>query len=186
MAGWWWAVLSAGGLAAAGFYGALKSPLVRARVDRRLLCVPLIGQLVSKLEVARIAHTLAALLNSGIPILNAIQATRETAKNVAMRSTFDDMLKGVSAGDTLANCLERTSLYPAMVVNLVRTGEETGELPAMLTELAAIYEDEAERTVNGAAKLLEPALILVMGLVIAGIVSAVVLPIFRANTLVAS
>jgi general secretion pathway protein F len=186
MAGWWWAMLAAGALAAAAGYLALQNPALRTRLDRGLLRTPLFGQLILKVEVARISHTLAALLNSGVPILDVLRATRETAKNRALRGTFDDLLSGVAAGDTLASGLARSGLYPPMMVNLVRTGEETGELPAMLAELAAIYEDEAERTVTGTVKLLEPVLILIMGLVIAGIVAAVILPIFRANTLVAT
>jgi general secretion pathway protein F len=185
MAGWWWAVLAAGALATAVAYVAFQNKGLRARLDRWLLRAPLIGPLLLKVEVARISHTLAALLNSGVPILEVLRATRETAKNRAIRGTFDDLLDGVVAGDTVASGLAKSGLYPAMMVNLVRTGEETGELPAMLAELAAIYEDEAERTVTATVKLLEPVLILVMGLVIAGIVAAVILPIFRANTLVA-
>jgi general secretion pathway protein F len=186
MAAWWWALLLAGALAAAVAYVALRNQAVRERADRRLLRAPLIGQTLLKVEIARISHTFAALLTSGIPILDVIRATRETAKNLAMRRTFDVMYKGVSAGGTLASSMESSGLYPPMVINLIRTGEDSGELPEMLRELAAIYEDEAERTVTATVKLLEPMLILVMGIVIAGIVAAVILPIFQANTIVAN
>jgi general secretion pathway protein F len=186
MSSWWWALLSAAALAAVLAYAALRNQAVRERVDRRLLRAPLIGPTLLKLEIARVSHTFSALLNSGIPILDVIRATRETARNLAMRRTFDSMFKGVSAGETLASSMESSGLYPPMVINLIRTGEDTGELPEMLRELAAIYEDEAERTVTATVKLLEPMLILVMGVVIAGIVAAVILPIFQANTIVAN
>lgn len=186
MAAWWWALLA--GIAAAGLLArlALRRPALRERFDRRLLALPFFGAVVLKVEVARVSHTFAALLNAGIPILNVIRVTRETARNLAMRRTFDVMLEGVSSGDTLAASMERAGIYPPLVVNLVRTGEDTGELPEMLREVASIYEDEAERAIIATVKLLEPLLILVMGGVIACIVAAVILPIFRANTMVAT
>jgi type IV pilus assembly protein PilC len=181
---WWWAVLvgigAAGSLAVTG----MRKRGIREKVDRGILGVPVVGPMVLKVEIARIAHTFAALLNSGVPILEALHATGETARNLAMKGTFDVLVREISSGQMLAEAMEATRLYPPMVVNLIRTGEETGELPEMLTELSDIYEDEAERTVTAAVKLLEPMLIMVMGGIIAGIVAAVILPIFRINAVV--
>lgn len=184
LAQWWWAVLLGTGLAAVGAYALLRRPGVRAAADRQLLRVPLIGDVVMKVEVARIAHTFAALLHSGVRVLEALQITGETARNLAIRRSFGPIIEGVSAGEPLATMVQRARIYPPIMINLIATGEETGELPEMLQELAAIYDEEAERAVTGAVKLLEPVLIIVLGSVIAGIVAAVILPIFRANAMV--
>jgi type II secretory pathway component PulF len=146
--------------------------------------MPVIGPLLLRLELARISRTLAALLAGGIRIVEAVRATADTVGNRALRRTFEPIARGLTAGETLASGLEKTGMYPPLVINLVRTGEETGELPEMLNELATIYRDESERAVTGAVRLLEPMLILIMGGIIAGIVAAVILPIFQANMMV--
>lgn len=181
---WWWAVV--GGLTVAVLAGmaALRHQHLREQVDRTLLRLPVLGGMFLKLEVARVAHTLAALLQGGVRIIEALRVTGETARNTAIRRTFEPMTQAVSTGQTLAEAVEKAKVYPPMVLNLIRTGEDTGELPEMLQELAAIYEDEAERAVNGAVKLLEPTLIVVMGLIIAGIVAAVILPIFHSSAII--
>jgi len=183
---WWWAVLMGVFLAAGLLLAALRRRTIRLKIDRRLLRLPIFGPMLQKVEIARISHTFATLLNSGVPILDALRSTGDTARNLAMKATFPELIKGISAGQTLGEALDKTALYPPLVVNLIRTGEDTGELPEMLSELSSIYEEEAERTVTGAVKLLEPLLIVLMGSVIAGIVAAVILPIFRINAMVAS
>jgi type II secretory pathway component PulF len=183
---WWWAVVVAVAAVVSLACALLRKRSIRETVDRRLIRLPLFGPMLLKVEIARISHTFAALLNSGVPILDALRATGDTARNLAMKGTFPNLVKGISSGQTLAEAMDKTGLYPPMVVNLIRTGEDTGELPEMLTELSSIYEDEAERTVTAAVKLLEPLLIVFMGGIIAGIVAAVILPIFRINAMVAN
>ncbi len=184
MAAWWWAVLA--GLLAGCLLGLLmlRRPPVRERFDRWLLTLPVFGPMFLKLEVARIARTLGELLAGGVRIIQALRVTGETARNLAIRRTFATMASEVATGKPLAEAMQQSDVYPAMVISLVQTGEETGDLAEMLGELAAIYEEEAERAVNGSVKLLEPTLIVVMGLVIAGIVAAVILPIFQSSALV--
>ncbi|MCY2951750.1 MAG: type II secretion system F family protein [Planctomycetota bacterium] len=183
---WWWAVVVAVAAVVSLACALLRKRSIREKVDRRLIRLPLFGPMLLKVEIARISHTFAALLNSGVPILDALRVTGDTARNLAMKGTFPNLVKGISSGQTLAEAMDKTGLYPPMVVNLIRTGEDTGELPEMLTELSSIYEDEAERTVTGTVKLLEPLLIVLMGGIIAGIVAAVILPIFRINAMVAN
>ena len=184
MASWWWAVLTAVAVLAILVHFVLKRPAVRDVVDRRLLRVPVLGSMFLRLEVARISRTLGALVDGGVRILDALRITAGTAKNLAVKRSFSSVIDGVAAGGSLADLLAQARLYPPLVVNLVRTGENTGELPEMLKELSAIYEDEAERAVTGAVKLLEPMLIVVMGGIIASIVAAVILPVFQANATV--
>ncbi len=184
LSSWWWAVLI--GLLAGIMFVVmiLRRPSVRRRVDRALLGLPILGQVFLKLEVSRISRTLSALLTGGVEILSALRITGQTVRNRAIGVTFSSMIEGISAGETLAACAEKAGVYPPLMVNLIRTGEDTGELPEMLAELSAIYEEEAERTVGSAVKLLEPILIIVMGGIIAAIVGAVMLPVFEANAMV--
>ena len=181
---WWWAALAGIAAAILVVWLLLRHESVRLKTDRLMLRLPVIGPMFLKLAISRIARTLGALVGGGVPILTSLRITGETVRNRAIKATFAPMVAGVSTGDSLAAAASRTSLYPPLMVGLIRTGEETGELAEMLNELAAIYEEEAERAVSGAVKLLEPALIIVMGTVIAGIVSAVMLPVFQANVMV--
>jgi general secretion pathway protein F len=184
MSTWWWAVLA--GLAAAmlSAWGLLRRAAVRLSADRLLLRLPVVGPMFLKVEISRIARTLSALVGGGVAILSALRITGETVRNLAVRATFGPMISGVSTGQAVATAASKAGLYPPLMINLIRTGEDTGELPEMLTELAGIYEEEAERAVSGAVRLLEPALIVVMGAVITGIVAAVMLPVFQANAMV--
>lgn len=181
LASWWWTVLLGLSVGILLVFASLRNIAVREKIDRSILRIPVLGPMLCKLETAQIAHTLAVLLNSGIPILEALRITGATVKNLAFRVTFNFVVHDVSTGEGLAPAMAKSGIYPSLVINLIRTGEETGELPEMLEELSDIYEDEAERAVTGAVKLLEPVLICVMGGVIAGIVAAVILPIFRTN-----
>jgi general secretion pathway protein F len=181
---WWWAILLGAitGAMVAGF--ALRRPKCRLHVDVLLLRMPVMGPMCLRIEVARIGRTLAALLAGGVRVIEALEVTGQTARNLKVRGTFAGVLAAVSAGESLATAFTRAQVFPPMMINLIRTGEDSGELPEMLEELSAIYEDEADRAVNGAVKLLEPMLILVMGGVIAAIVAAVILPVFQAHAMV--
>jgi type II secretory pathway component PulF len=183
-AAFWWLALLGGAGALFGATWLLRQSAVRLRVDRTVLRFPVAGRVIMKLEVSRIAQTLGALLDSGIGMIAALRITGQTARNRAVGQVFSSVIERVGHGDTLATALVQCGLFPPMVLSLVQTGEDSGQLPEMLAELAQIYEDESERAITGAVRLLEPLLIVVMGGVIAGIVAAVMLPIFRANALV--
>ena len=180
---WWWAVL-AGALATTtcGLV-AMRKSVVKKRIDVRILKIPVLGEMFLKLEVARVSRTLGALIGGGVRMINALLITGRTAKNLAIRETFKQISDKVATGSPLADAIHECGIYPPMVESLIRTGENTGELPEMLQELADIYENESERAVNGAVKLLEPTLIVIMGLIIAGIVAAVIMPIFQSNAM---
>lgn len=184
LADWWWAVLLCIGISIAFVSVILRRASVREKVDRCMLRLPVLGQMFLKLEICRISRTLGALLNGGVRMLDALRATAATARNGAIRRTFPAMIKGVSSGESLASVVEDAGVFPSLMINLIRTGEHTGDLPDMLVELSSIYEDEAERSVTGAVKLIEPILIVLVGGIVAGIVAAVMLPVFEANTMV--
>jgi general secretion pathway protein F len=181
---WWPLVLGATFAAAAMCWGILRRPAGRTRFDRMVLGLPVIGDVLMKVEVARITQTLSAMLKGGIQIVDALRVTESVTRNRAIRTTFKDICAKVTAGQPLALAFSQAGIYPIMLVNLLRTGEETGELPEMLQEVEAIYTEESTRSLEAAVKILEPVLIIVMGAIIACIVAAVMLPIFRSNALV--
>lgn len=184
LAQWWWLVIGGVVFLILGILLLLRREAIRTNVDRRILRLPIVGKMLLKLEVARIAHTLSALVSGGIGILQALRITGQVAHNSWLKSTFGPIVKEVAKGESLADAAEKTKAYPPLMTNLIRTAEGTGELPEMLMELSRIYEEEAERAVTGAVKLLEPILIVSMGGVISAIVAAVMLPIFQANAMV--
>lgn len=184
LAHWWWALLCGIGGGILLLLAMLRRQAPRQAVDGYLLRLPVLGTMYMKLEVSRITQTLASLLRSGLPMLETLRITGDTVRNQAIKAVFPAMINGVTHGQTLADAVNDTETFPVLTVNMIRTGEDAGELVRMLGELADVYEEEASRAVTGAVKLLEPTLIVLMGLVISGIVAAVMLPIFQTNAIV--
>lgn len=181
LAGFWWAVLlgvAAFGVALAGLG---RNAAFGTWLSRVTLATPLLGPLVTRLETARIARTLGALLHGGVQIVPALAIATRTVRNRAIAATLPAASTSIAGGGPLADAFEASGRFPRLMTDLVRTGEQTGDLTGMLQELAELYEDEAERAVGGAVKLLEPVLILGMGLVVSAIVGAVMLPILTLN-----
>jgi len=151
---------------------------VRKLVDRAILKIWLIGDLVTKVNVARFARTLGTLITSGVPILQALKITKETLSNSVFQNAVDKVYDSIKEGDTIAAPLDETKVFPAMVVNMIDVGEETGALDQMLVKVADIYDDEVEVAVEAMLQLMEPAIIIVLGGVIGFIVVSLYLPIF--------
>lgn len=142
------------------------------------LKLPLIGDLVTKVSVARFARTLGTLLTSGVPILQALKITREVISNSVIADAVQKVHDSIKEGDTISAPLEESKVFPAMVVNMIDVGEETGALDSMLNKVADIYDNEVEIAVESMLSLMEPALILVLGGIIGFIVVSLYLPIF--------
>ncbi len=155
-----------------------KFHAVRRFRDRVVLKIPLIGDLVTKVSVARFARTLGTLITSGVPILQALKITKETIGNEIIQDAVDKVHDSVKEGDTIAAPLDQTKVFPAMVVNMIDVGEETGSLDAMLNKVADIYDAEVEAAVEAMLSLMEPAIIIVLGGIIGFIVVSLYLPIF--------
>jgi general secretion pathway protein F len=169
------------------FYGwrtALKNPATKMRWHTWLLSAPLYGKFERSLNTARFASTLAITTGSGVPILKALQTSRDTLSNVAMRQQVDTAATSVREGVSLARALAAHKHFPPMLIHMIRAGEVTGELPAMLERAASAQEQDLERRAMTIAGLLEPALILAMGVVVLLIVLAVLMPIIEINQLV--
>ena len=163
---------------------ALKNPDIKLRWHTWLLTAPLYGKFERSLNTARFASTLAITTGSGVPILRALQTSRDTLSNVAMRQQVEEATASVREGVGLARALSAHKHFPPMLIHMIRAGEITGELPAMLERASNAQEQDLERRALTIAGLLEPALILAMGVVVLLIVLAVLMPIIEINQLV--
>jgi len=163
---------------------ALQNIALKTRWHTWLLTAPLYGKFERSLNTARFASTLAITTGSGVPILRALETSRDTLTNVAMQQLVEEASDAVREGVSLARALSAQKHFPPMLIHMIRAGEITGELPAMLNRAASAQEADLERRTLTIAGLLEPALILAMGLVVLLIVLAVLMPIIEINQLV--
>ena len=181
---WGWAVLMVGAAAAIGWRAALRAPSVKLAWHTRALKLPIAGRLLSGLETARFASTLAILVASGVPLIRALEAGAQTLSNDALRHNVQDAIGRVREGVPLARALAAAGRFPPLMVHLIASGEATGALAEMLERAARTLSSETERRALALTSLLEPLLILVMGAIVLLIVLAVMLPIIEINQLV--
>jgi len=171
-------------LAAFAWRRALKDPGLKRRWHSWLLTAPVYGKFERSLNTARFASTLAITTGSGVPILRALDTSRDTLSNVAMKELVEEASASVREGVSLARALSAQKHFPPMLIHMIRAGEITGELPAMLERAANSQQQDLERRTLTIAGLLEPVLILAMGVVVLLIVLAVLMPIIEINQLV--
>ena len=176
-----WAMLAALILLAIGSRFALANAALRQRFDAAWLRLPLVGRLARGYNAARFAGTLAMLAAAGVPILRALQAAAETLGNTAMRADALDALVLVREGAPLASAMAQKKRFPGLVSMFARLGEQTGQLPLMLQRAANQLSLEVQRRAMALATILEPLLIVAMGLVVMLIVLAVLMPIIQLN-----
>ncbi len=163
---------------------ALRDEQAKMRWHSWLLTAPLVGRFERSLNTSRFASTLAITISSGVPILRALQTSRDTLSNVAMRRQVEEATASVREGVGLARALSAHQHFPPLLIHMIRAGEVTGELPQMLNRAAQMQEQDLERRALTIAGLLEPMLILAMGVVVLLIVLAVLMPIIEINQLV--
>jgi len=179
-----WLLLLAAVAGGVGLRVALKAPALRYQFDAAWLGIPVVGKLARSFNTARFASTLAMLAGAGVPILKALQAAADTLSNQAMRQDAQDALVAVREGAPLASALAQKKRFPPLLSMFARLGEQTGQLPLMLQRAATQLSTEVQRRAMGLATLLEPLLIVAMGLIVMLIVLAVLLPIIEMNQLV--
>jgi general secretion pathway protein F len=182
--GYWFLVILGAG---AAFWGAkryMKTPKGRESRDRFFLSAPLTGKLFTKFYMAGFARTLGSLLESGIPILSALEMTRRVLNQSVFEKALTGAIKDVTEGMALSASLKNSGVFPGVLVHLITTGEKSGDLPGLLLKAAASYEREFESSLQRSLTLLEPALILAMGVVVGFIVLAILLPIFELNQVI--
>ncbi len=183
LAGYWWAILI--GLGVFGFiiWRALQDEAIRLRFDTAWLRFPLIGRLTRDLHAARMARTLSTMVASRLPLLEGLVLTGQTINNRRLRLASDEIVEAVRGGGSLSAALKRTGMFPPLLVYLAASGESSGQLDAMLERAADYLEREFDGFTASALSLLEPAIIVVMGVVVAAIVLSILLPILQLETL---
>jgi type IV pilus assembly protein PilC len=150
----------------------------RMRVDRMLLKLPILGPILRKIAVARFCRTLSTLLTSGVPILDGLDITAKTSGNALIESGIQQVRSKIERGESIAQPLRSTGLFPPMVAQMIGAGESTGALDTMLAKIADFYEDEVDVAIAGMLTLLEPIMICFLGVIVGGIVIAMYMPLF--------
>ncbi|MDQ5908840.1 MAG: ral secretion pathway protein [Pseudomonadota bacterium] len=161
----------------------LSQPASRARWDRWFLSLPLFGDLIAKVETARLTRTLGTLIGNGVSLLNALTIVRETLTNQVLATALGEVSEHVKTGRGLAEPLQEAGNFPKLAVQMIRVGEETGQLQEMLLQVAETYDGEVQTAVKRMLTLLEPALILGLGVIIAGIIMSILVAILSLNEL---
>lgn len=170
------------GIPVAVFYGIktlYKTPKGRLELDRLMLNLPVIGDVIRKGAVARFCSTFSTLSAAGVPILEALDTVAETAGNLVIENVILKCKDSISQGRTLTEPLEESGIFPIMVTQMISIGEQTGTLEEMLSKIAEFYAEEVDTAVEGMTALMEPAIMAFLGVVIGGLVIAMYLPIFK-------
>ena len=183
LAGWWWALLIVVALAVAGFARALAQPAFRLRFDGFVLRLPLLGKMVRDVHAAQIARTLGTMIEARLPLVDALRLVQRTARNHVQRAALAELAESVRAGGSFATGLRDTKCFPPLVGYLAAGGESAGQLGPMLERAADYLDREFESFSSAALALLEPAIIVVMGGMVATIILAILLPILQLQTL---
>jgi len=183
LAAWWWALLILIALAVLGAGRALKDEGIRMKFDRALLRLPLVGRLIRDLHAARMARTLSTMVASRLPLLEGLMLTTGTVHNRVLRAASADIAEQVRIGGSLSGALKRVGIFPPLLVYLAASGEASGKLDVMLERAADYLDREFDAFTTTALSLLEPAIIIVMGAIVALIVLSILLPILQLETL---
>lgn len=158
-----------------------SSPEGRLKIDRWVLRLPLWGPVVRKIEVARFARTLGTLLHGGVPLLQAMTLVRDVLGNQGIATMIEPIRNGIKKGEGISQPMKQSGVFPPLAMHLVEVGEESGKLDGMLVQVAEVYDNEVRNSVRNLIAFFEPALILVMGIIIGTIVVSMLLAIFSIN-----
>jgi len=177
--GYWWVIIAS----ITGFVIALqryyKTESGRLNIDRLLLKIPVLGTVIRKGAVARFTRTLGTLISSGVPILSGLEITARTAGNRVVENAVIATRESISQGNTIAEPLRASGVFPPMVTQMIAVGEQTGALDEMLEKIATFYDSEVDTAVDALTAIIEPVMIVVMGTVVGGMLVAMYLPMFK-------
>jgi len=176
--GYWYVVLSVVGVSVFLFRRYVATPNGRLNVDKFLLKVPVLGDVLRKSAVSRFTRTLGTLVSSGVSILDGLEITAKTAGNRVVQDAIMESRASIAGGDTIAAPLKKSGVFPPMVISMISVGEQTGGLDEMLSKIADFYDEEVDAAVSNLLSLLEPIMIVFLGVVVGGMVVAMYLPIF--------
>ncbi|MGP8201347.1 MAG: type II secretion system F family protein [Limisphaerales bacterium] len=176
-------ILAAGGIVGGWLYY-IKTPAGRAFWDAKRIKLPIFGSIAHKICLARFARTMASLVRSGVPILEVLGIVQNTVGNVVMEQAIKSAATDIERGEGISNALSKHPVFPTMIIRMMTAGEQTGKIDAMLERVADFLDEEIENTLNGLTSLIEPLLIVFLGVVVGGIVICMFLPIFKLSDLV--
>ncbi|HJR35553.1 MAG TPA: type II secretion system F family protein [Gemmatimonadales bacterium] len=174
----WWAIVLGGILLVLGFRSYYNTPNGRKNIDGLLLRAPVLGDLLRKSAVSRFTRTLGTLISSGVSILDGLEITAKTAGNRVVHDAVMQSRQSIAGGETIAGPLQTSGVFPPMVISMISVGEQTGGLDEMLTKIADFYDAEVDVAVSALLSLMEPVMIVVLGVIVGGMVVAMYLPIF--------
>jgi general secretion pathway protein F len=181
---WWWALIPGAALAALWFRRRGRVPAIRRVRDARLLRMPLLGDLIAKVEIARFARTLSTLLANGVTLLAGLAIVKETMGNVVLSTGFDGVIAKLREGKGFGRPMAETGLYPRLATQMILVGEESGRLEEMLSRVADVYDREVATAVKRFLAVLEPVLILGLAVMVGGIVFSILLGVMGMSELV--
>ena len=176
--GYWWAIIGVIGISVFGITRYYKTAPGRLQIDGLLLRFPVLGDVLRKSAVSRFTRTLGTLISSGVSILDGLEITARTAGNMVIHNAVMESRQSIASGDTIAAPLQRSKVFPPMVISMIAVGEQTGGLDEMLSKIADFYDEEVDAAVGTLLSLMEPIMIVVLGVVVGGMVVAMYLPIF--------
>jgi type IV pilus assembly protein PilC len=175
---YWWAMGIGGFVGFRVFKQWHKTPAGTMAVDRLMLKLPILGDVVRKSAVSRFTRTLGTLISSGVSILEGLEITAKTSGNRVIHDAIMESRASIAGGDTISAPLKKSKVFPPMVISMINVGEQTGGLDEMLTKIADFYDDEVDAAVGGLMAMMEPLMIVFLGIVVGGMVVAMYLPIF--------
>ena len=175
---WWWVVIALLVVAFFGIKAVRKDPKGRYAIDKFMLNLPVVGEVLRKIAVARFTRTLGTLITSGVPILEGLAITARTSGNAVLEVALMKVRKSVEEGRTIVDPLKESGVFPNMVTQMIGVGEATGAMDAMLQKIADFYEDEVDAATKNMLTLLEPIMIGFLGIVVGGIVISLYMPLF--------
>jgi len=175
---YWWALIAGIAAFAWGIKTAYGTSTGQLLIDRFLLRVPVLGDVIRKSSVSRFTRTLGTLISSGVSILDGLEITAKTSGNRVIQDAIMESRASIAGGESIAAPLQKSKVFPPMVISMISVGEQTGGLDEMLTKIADFYDDEVDAAVSGLLSLLEPIMIVFLGVVVGGMIVAMYLPIF--------
>jgi type IV pilus assembly protein PilC len=175
---YWWAIAGAIGLAAFALNRYYKTVPGKLQIDTFMLNVPVLGDVIRKSAVSRFTRTLGTLISSGVSILDGLEITARTAGNQVIHNAVMESRASIAGGETIAAPLQKSKVFPPMVISMIAVGEQTGGLDEMLSKIADFYDEEVDAAVSTLLSLMEPIMIVVLGVIVGGMVVAMYLPIF--------
>ncbi len=175
---YWWAIIAVIGIGVFSINRYYKTSAGRLQLDALMLRFPVLGDVLRKSAVSRFTRTLGTLISSGVSILDGLEITARTAGNMVIHNAVMESRQSIASGDTIAAPLQRSKVFPPMVISMIAVGEQTGGLDEMLSKIADFYDEEVDAAVGTLLSLMEPIMIVVLGVIVGGMVVAMYLPIF--------